>query len=481
MKDTPPVIRPTPLGRGVVLVTGASGAFVLSSYAVNVWLGRLLGPEDYGRFAVVVTIMTLVNVAQNSSVPQAMARIVARNPSGASAELRAGLLLQITLGVVLGTILFTTAPLIARLLGDRFLEGPLRTAALVVPPYGVFALSVAYQNGLGRYGRQATGQIAYAIGKAVGSIGLAYQLRAAGGVLGYGLAAVVGTAVLLARPSGGPRRSTAMEMIAFGGPHALYSLLTMGQFSIDIVFVTALGDASAVGAYAAGQSIARIPYFLLAGLAIVILPAVARGVHSDAVAATSTVRRALRLAILTVFPLSAVLVGVSEGLLHLLFGSRYLAGAPVLAILCIGMAALAVGSVAGAALSGVGQPSRAAAIGALGLAITVVGSILLVPAIGPAGAALAMTAGALASLGLMLLRLSETLPGAVPVVTLARGSAVGALAGMALLIISPDGPGLVLAAGTAVALAFGSLIAAGELGREDIEQLGTILRRSRKH
>ena len=86
------------MARGAALVTAASALFVASGYAVNVWLGRLLGPEDYGRFGVVLALITMLNVLQNSSVPQAVARYTASHPHGASALLRQGLQLQLGIG-----------------------------------------------------------------------------------------------------------------------------------------------------------------------------------------------------------------------------------------------------------------------------------------------------------------------------------------------------------------------------------------------
>ena len=37
-----------------------------SGYVVNVWLGRLLGPEDYGRFGVAISLLTILNVVQGA-------------------------------------------------------------------------------------------------------------------------------------------------------------------------------------------------------------------------------------------------------------------------------------------------------------------------------------------------------------------------------------------------------------------------------
>lgn len=465
------------MGRGVAFLTAASAAFVVSGYAVNVWLGRLLGPEDYGRFAVVVAVMTLLNVLQNASVPQALARSVARDPRSAPSQLRLGLVLQLGFGLVLAAALFLVASVVSELLGDRRLEEPLRAAAIVIPPYGVFTLLVAYQNGLGHHGRQAAAQVTYAIAKVVGAIGLAYPLRATGGVVGYAVAAVAGTILVMARPASGRSHSRPHELLAFAGPHAAYALATMGQFSVDVLLVMALvTDAGTAGIYAAGQSIARIPYFMLTGVAVLILPAVAAAIRADRRSATTTVRQALRLSFVSVLPLSGVVIGTASGSLELLYGERYGSGAPILAVLSAGMAALAIGSVAGAALSGLGRPARSAAYALIGLGITAAGSLVLVPAVGAIGAAASMSTGAIVSLVLLVGHLARLLPGAVPFTSVLRAFVVGAGLALALAVLSADGIALIMAGGAALLVAAGALVAVGEVRRVDLDRARQVLR-----
>lgn len=465
------------IGRGVAFLTAASAAFVLAGYAVNVWLGRLLGPAEYGQFAVVVAVMTLLNVLQNASVPQALARAVARDRRSAPSELRVALVLQLCFGVAMAIALFIGASGVAGLLGDRRLEEPIRAAAIVVPPYGVFTLLVAYQNGLGHHGRQAAGQVTYAFAKVIAAVGLAYPLRATGGVLGYAVAAVAGSLIVLARPAAGGPHARAGELLGFAGPHAAYALATMGQFSVDILLVTALGnDPGAVGIYAAGQGIARIPYFLLTGLAVLILPAVAAAIRGERRAATATVRQAVRLSFVAVLPLAGIVVGTAGGSLQLLYGERYGSGAAVLAVLSVGMAALAIGSVAGAALSGLGRPGRSAVYAIVGLATAVAGSLLLVPAVGPIGAAVSMTSGAILSLTLLLWHLGALLPGAIPIAAMLRALGVGASLALALAAISPDGPGVIVAAAGSFLVAGAALVVSGEIGREDLRRARGIAR-----
>ena len=150
--------RPQSISHGAIVVTVASGIFMASGYVVNVWLGRLLGPEDYGRFGVVISLLTVLNIIQNAAVPQAVARATAQSPESADGTLRRGVELQLGIALVLTIAMAASASTIAGMLGDERLTGLLWLSALVLPPYGVLTLLIAFHNGRRFYTRQAITQ-----------------------------------------------------------------------------------------------------------------------------------------------------------------------------------------------------------------------------------------------------------------------------------------------------------------------------------
>jgi stage V sporulation protein B len=477
--DTPPVGRPPEsMARGAALVTGAAALFVASGYAVNVWLGRMLGPDDYGRFGVVLAMITILNILQNSSVPQAVARYTASHPHAASVLLRRGLVLQLGVGLVLAIGLAAGASLIAAVLGDPELTDAVRAAALIVPPYGVFALFLAYHNGSRHYTRQAGAQAAYAITKALAVITLAYPLRLVGAILGYVVAALVGCAAAAVRPTGDGPSVGLWRLLRLAAPLSVYALASVAQFSADIFFVKGLGvtDADA-GLYAASQNIARIPYFLMTGLAVLVLPALAGTVRGSLPAASNTARQALRLSVLAAVPIAALVAGTAPGALDLLYGSTYAEAADVLRILAVAMAALAVASIAAGALSGVGNPAWSAAISVLGLGVAIAGCVVLIPVMGPVGGAVATTVSAAATLALLLARLAAVLPGAIPWTSILRTTLCSAAVAVGLAVVDARGLALIVAYVVASALGAGLLIVTGEVGRADLDRLRTALRR----
>lgn len=66
----------------------AQAAFVASGYAIHIGLGRLLGPAEYGTYAVVISLMTMVNLILTTGIPQAVAKYVAYD-DGSAGQVRA--------------------------------------------------------------------------------------------------------------------------------------------------------------------------------------------------------------------------------------------------------------------------------------------------------------------------------------------------------------------------------------------------------
>ena len=464
--------RPQSLARGAALVTAAAALFVVSGYAVNVWLGRMLGPVDFGRFGVVLALITIINVLQNASVPQAVARYTASHPEGAAALLRRGLQLQVGIGVVLAFALGAAAPLIASALGDHALTEAMWAAALIVPPYGVYALLVAYHNGRRVYTRQAGAQAAYAFGKAVAVIALAYPFRIVGAIIGYAAAAIVGCVAAAVRPSGGEPAVGIWPLLRLAAPLSVYALASVAQVSVDILFVKGLASSDAdAGLYAAAQTIARIPYFLMSGLAVLVLPALAGMARESVQARASAARQALRIAVLAAVPIAAIVAGSSRGVLDLLYGSAYASGSDVLSILAVGMAAMAIASVAAGCLSGVGHPGSSATIAVVGFGVTILGCVLFVSTLGPIGAAIATTSGTAVTLGLLLTRLESFLQGALPLALTLRVTAISAAVGAGLATL--DARGIALIGAYCVAFVSGVvlLIVCGEVDREELDRM----------
>ena len=60
--------------------------FILVGYAINIVLGRLLGPINYGIYGVLVSLISVANILQTSGLTQSMAKYIAANEKIAELE-----------------------------------------------------------------------------------------------------------------------------------------------------------------------------------------------------------------------------------------------------------------------------------------------------------------------------------------------------------------------------------------------------------
>jgi O-antigen/teichoic acid export membrane protein len=464
--------QPQSVGRGVIVVTVASGLFVISGYVVNVWMGRLLGPVDYGRFGVVIGLLTVLNVIQNAAIPQAVARAAAQFPELAEGTLRRGAELQLGLAFAMAAVVVVASSALALGFGDPQLAGLFVIAAVILPPYGLFTLLMAFHSGRRAFNRQALTLAAYAAAKAVAVIGLAYLFRLAGAIAGYLIAAAVGAITGWHRVWAPRSLVSYRRMIGFAGPLSLYAIAAIGQMSVDIFFVKAITPSpESAGYYAASQNVARIPYYLMTGLAAIILPAVAAAQQRGSVSASRTAGQALRWALIIVVPVVAVMLVTREPLVELLYSSRYAPSSETLLLLSPAMGGLAVSSIAAGILSGLGRPVVPAGLALIGLVVTIVACVLLVPSQGSAGAALATGVGSVVTLVGMIAVLSRVVPGSIPIVSAARVGAIAALAALLAWIVAADGLALLAAYVGVGAVVAGLLVVSRELTVEELRRL----------
>lgn len=456
---------------GAIVSTAAAGVFIASGYVVNVWLGRLLGPEDYGRFNIVVSLVTVLNIVQRTAIPQAVARSAAQGPESADGTLRRGVELQTAVSLALAAALALGATTIAGVLGDPQLVGLLWLAAPVLPGYGLLTLLMAFHNGRRSYSRQAVTSTVYSFAKAVGSIGLAYNYKVAGAVVGYGLAAIVGVVAGWHR-LWAPRSTVSFRrLLAFAAPLSVYAIAFTGQWSIDIFFVQAMiTSPDETGFYAASQSIARIPVHVMAGLAAMILPAVAGAAHRDN-AAARTARAALRWSIRIVVPAAAIIMATATPLVELLYSSRYRPAGEILVLLAPAMGALAISSVAAGILNGLGRPTASAVLAVLGVAATVLGCLVLIPTAGVMGAATATLVGSFVALVGLLALLWSSVPGSVPLSTVARTCMVGGGIALSARLIPVGSVGLFAAFALLGGLTVGLLLVTREVTLGELQTL----------
>jgi stage V sporulation protein B len=466
------------LAGGTIAITVASGLLVVSGYIIHVTLGRTLGPADYGLFGVVIGLVTLINSLQTSATAQAIAKYTAEREAPSADLLLTGGVVQIGAGCVLCATMFISAETLANLMGDGRLVVPIQLGALALLPYALFSLMWGFNGGRGRYLRQALMLAVYSGARAALVVGLGLALALPGAILGIIVAPLVGLAVGGAHRIGRAHLLPMGPIVSYAAPLLLLAAFAIGYLNVDLLFVKSLvPDPAAAGYYTAAQNIARIPWYLISGLAVILLPAVARAAAGTSQEAQRLARDALRYGLLIVAPLAALLASTADDLVRLFYGSAYDAAAAPTTLLSPAMSAFALSALIASLLAGIGRPLHAAAASGAGLLTTALLCAVLVPTLGMAGAAGAALAGALVALSGGLASALRIFAFDVPWRSIITTGAASVIVGLLALTIDGAMPTLVglpaLVLGYAVLL-----IVLGEIGPDDQQRLRRLIPRA---
>jgi PST family polysaccharide transporter len=209
-----------------------------------------------------------------------------------------------------------------------------------------------------------------------------------------------------------PARPSAAEVRALAGslaPYAAAFVATTIYYKMDVLLLTHWRAPAEVGVYAAAYRFLDVGQALALAVAGALAPRLARAGEEQA----RTALRAVRLALLCTLPLAAALALLRAPVVAALYGDGYAAASPVLGVLALALVPIVVDMVALSALSAAGAAGTAAWLYLGGAALNVRLNMLLIPARGASGAALAtlLTETALAVGFVLVLRRRVGSPG----------------------------------------------------------------------
>lgn len=394
---------------------------------------RILGPADYGLFALVLTIVTLGATSLTLGGPTVMARFV---PAAAAAD-RAGIARAIGARLAAGRAaqMALLAPIAATLVIVAPATFPSLPTALVMAGLALnVAATLVLQLSLGlgqtaawsfRWGLQnavlvAAALLLHAVAGPTGAI--AAIVLAAMAALALGVASVA--TPLRAAPKGARVPSGA---IRFGVMQAVTGAVTQFVHRGGVVAVAAVAGSSVETGYAAlAVGVGLAGFYVVSQAFIVSLPGRVEAARADPTAAEAAVRRLAWSALAALVPATAVGVALADPALEIVlgpgFGAAEEAFTPALAFVVL--APLNAVALQAAALRLRPEAALWGAVAALVAFLVAAG--VAVPAWGAPGAAVATLAGSITA----PLVTGARLPNAI-----ARGLVVASLAGVSLVLV----------------------------------------------
>ncbi|MCX6639782.1 MAG: flippase [bacterium] len=381
---------------GTAYLLAAQLIFLVSGYGMHVFLGRYLGPAEYGLFGVVLYAATMIRTFVMSGVPMAVARYVAAEPNRAEAILRQGLRLQFLLAFTVSLIFFLLAEPLAKLLGDPSLTILFRIAAPITIFFGIFFVINQYHNGLGQYRLQSAWLTLSYLLRAVLVIGLTWVgWRVYGAVAGLTIAAALSSLIVLfIRKAGaaGPPFPPKL-LIDFGAPLIVASIVFALITDLDMMFVKGMmHDTVSAGYYTSAKAMAQATPFAFYALSSALYPAISRvQAQGDIVKMQNYIHQANRLLLITILPLLVIVCFNSQAILQLFYGSKFLPAATSLSWLMLSFSFMSIFVIHRTFITGSGHPKVSSLLTVALLPICVILNLRLIPPLGLTGAALAST------------------------------------------------------------------------------------------
>jgi len=373
----------------------------------GVFIARLLGPEQYGVYAYVMAIVSLLSIPALFGLPQ----LIVRETAKAKAQGRWGMMRGLwrwcsQLTIFLTVIIFIVTSSIVYMIYDRFYDKQLITmffGVLLVPFMTLVQLRSAALRGLNKV---IQGQLPEAVLRPtlflvlIGVIiSLDVRINApytmAVNVLASLISFVVGAWLLrLARPEELRKKPEIVihsrEWLKSALPLALTSTLLLVNQNIDIIMIGWFGSASDVGIYRVATSGAGLVVFGLSTINLVVGPYYAQfHANGDLVKIQKLATISSRVIMLTTLPVVFAFILFGESLIYLIFGPKYVSAYISLSIISVGQLINAVFGSVGLLLAMTDNEKEIAKGVAVATIANIVFNIVLIPLIGIVGAAVA--------------------------------------------------------------------------------------------
>ncbi|MFA5985784.1 MAG: flippase [Parcubacteria group bacterium] len=386
--------------RSLVWLTISEIIFNAAGYVIHSALGRILEPDDYGRYSLVITLTTMIVILIGNGIPTAMSKylseIIESDPEQIRPIKRKSMKMQALLMASVTVVFFILAPVIAYLLGDSSLTPLFQLSALIIPAFAAASFYFYFYTGLHFFRLQSILKTVRATSRVIFIIGLAYFFGVKGAISGYIVAplfvfsvAIICDIIITHRyfpaikdhPMSTAKTFSAKTILNYAWPLTLFLLFYELISTIDLYFVKSLLHSDHLtGIYNAALTAGRIPYFLFYALTIILLPAISKTTAERKETETSSlINKSLRLMLFVLFPLVTLLALYSRQTILLIYGKDYLEAVYPMSLYVIGAGFLTVFYVLSFVLNGAGLVKIPMWLTLWGLILNVTLNFILIP------------------------------------------------------------------------------------------------------
>jgi len=299
-------------------------AMRLGTFAVGIIAARLIAPDEFGVFAVAITVHAIIINASDLGV----SAYIVRHGGDLDAIGPTVTTIAFASAAALTGIMALAAPWLATQLGSSAATDPVRLLSLTVLLAGISSVPGAV---LTREFRQDKLFLASAANFLVSTGVLLILAFGGAGALALASSRVAGQAVstiVLFKSSPkryfpGFDRAVTSSVISFGLPLVGSSFLGFLIGNVDYIVVGRLLGAEPLGLYYLAYNIGSWPLMILGPIVASITVAAFSRVRADRVRIASRISTAMSALVLVALPASALIASLASPLVHLVYGSRW--------------------------------------------------------------------------------------------------------------------------------------------------------------
>ncbi len=369
---------------------------VLSSLVIIlilIFLARVLKPEYYGFYTIVIAFSTLLGAGGNFGIGTTFRKKLAEigiSLKDKSNIISSGIIISFVIGFILMVIGIAFSRYIAySIYHEPLLYIPFIASSIIVLLTVVYGVTSAVLFGINKVKPASYINIVYSISQAAAVLILV--------LLGYGiLGALLGIAISLAigsiisayyiikfvhyRFSFQPI-SRLKELFSFSTPILVANLVYLGLTSFAITFLAIFVSPSIVGSYGVAFRFGRIIEVITASLSFVLLPAFSSVISNKEKreSISRVFNGSIYYSFLFLAPLTAYLISVSKPLMFLLFSSSYHDSYLFFSVIVLGLFINIIGVLSGQLIVGYGNTKAFMKYQLLTLAIELSMLLVLTP------------------------------------------------------------------------------------------------------
>jgi stage V sporulation protein B len=405
------------IAKSALLVTFSEILFNLSGFVIHSIVGRMLGPADYGRYGLVITLTTMVIILIGNGIPTAMSKYISEffesDPRMVKVIKKQSIILQTLIIGAITIIFYFSAPLLAAILHDSSLTSLFRISTWIIPTFAMASFYFSYYTGLHEFNIQSLLKILRSIFKVVFIIGLAYLYKVPGSINGYTISTLVLFLVgylidkLKIAPKLNKQEKALLKenqsvstnvpqfdwkkLVNYAWQIIIFFLAYELLISIDLYMVKGiLRNDNLTGIYNAALTVGRIPYYIFYAMTIFLLPMVSKSSsNGDKKETLKILSQSMRIMFLLLVPMVVLMSIYAKPIIVDFYGNKYAAAAFPMSILEYGVGFLTIFYVMSFALNGAGKTKLVMNISIVGFIINAILNFILIKKYSVNGSAIA--------------------------------------------------------------------------------------------